>query len=191
MYRWCASDRAGLAQEFPSLLHRRSRASTLPFLPGLGVGGLLAVFLSLLFRVGIGGPYCCPAPLGPCLWVIRDCSDIGNFDAWPLAPCPAVTNPIQPQPEFWISLFFVLWWRVSFELWPPVLQFRNISGQIWLLWWVSHWRVVGHRGGGGYLHMHSRPSKPLCTCSKASRGGILTLATQRVALVELRPFATR
>ena len=51
---------------FPRLLHRRSHPSTLPFLPGLGVGGPLAVVcLSFMVCVGIGGPYCCHAPLGP------------------------------------------------------------------------------------------------------------------------------
>ena len=55
-----------LHRQFPSLLHRRSRPSTLPFLPGLGVGGPL-VGVCLLFCVGIGGPYCRLAPLGPLL----------------------------------------------------------------------------------------------------------------------------
>ena len=49
-------------------------------------------------------------------------------------PPLAVTYATQPWPEFWLPLFVVLRWPSSCEPWPSVLQFKKISGQIWLLW---------------------------------------------------------
>ena len=56
----------------------------------------------------------CPA-WAPFYELVRDCVDLGNSDAWPLALFPAVTDPVQPRPEFWLELFAVLWWPASFE----------------------------------------------------------------------------
>ena len=52
--------------------------------PRVGWWGSSGGFLSLRFRCGVGGPYCCAAPLGPLfVGVVCDCSDlpIGNSDA--------------------------------------------------------------------------------------------------------------
>ena len=50
----------------------RSPPSTLPFLPGWGVGGSGGVFQFFQFWVCIVGPSCCGAPMGLCgLWVVR------------------------------------------------------------------------------------------------------------------------
>ena len=91
-----------LRVQFPCLLPCRTHPSTLPFQPGLGVRGLLGGLLSVLFGAGIGGPHCCPATLGPL--VMGDCSDLGNSDAWALAPFPAVSNPIRPSGQWSGSL---------------------------------------------------------------------------------------
>ena len=50
----------------------RSPPSTLPFLPGWGVGGSGGVFQFFQFCVCIVGPSCCGAPMGLCgLLVVR------------------------------------------------------------------------------------------------------------------------
>ena len=70
VYGWCASDGAGIAQAVPyhSILDRRSRSSTLPFLPGLIVGGSLAVLRQSCL---VSAVLTAVKPLlGPCLRVV-------------------------------------------------------------------------------------------------------------------------
>ena len=78
-----------LHKQFPSLLRRRFRIAALPFLPGLGVGGPLAVFCLSCFVSPSAVLTAVQPHLGPCLWVVRDCLDLGKSDAWPRAPFPA------------------------------------------------------------------------------------------------------
>ena len=97
-----------LHEQFPSLLHRRSLPSTPPFLPGLGVGGPLVGFC-LSCSVSASAVLTASRPLwGPCCWVVGDCADLGNSDAWPLAPFGAITTTIQPWPKVSPPLLIVL-----------------------------------------------------------------------------------
>ena len=59
-----------LHRQFPSLLRRRSRPSTRPFLPRLGVGCPLAVFCLFCF-VSASAVLAAVQPLlGPGVWVV-------------------------------------------------------------------------------------------------------------------------
>ena len=67
-----------------------------PALPSrIGCWGSPGGFMSLLFCVGTGSPYCCPAPHGH-LFMGGPRLFRRNFQCMPPAPFPAVTNPIQP-----------------------------------------------------------------------------------------------
>ena len=57
-----------LHEQFPSLLQRQSRPSTLPFLPRLGVGGPLAVFCQSCFVTASADLIAVQPLLGPFLW---------------------------------------------------------------------------------------------------------------------------
>ena len=61
-----------------------------PSLPSLvGCRRPPSSFLSVLFRVGIGGPYCCPAPLGSLfMGVVCDCLDLRPREFEFVASCP-------------------------------------------------------------------------------------------------------
>ena len=98
MYGWCASDGAGIARAVPwpppppvPSLH--------PSLPTrVGCWGSLGGFLPLLSWVGIGGPYCCPGPLGPFLvWGMR-LSGPGKFGC--VASCPVPCHHQSNPPSF-------------------------------------------------------------------------------------------
>ena len=59
-----------LHEQFPSLLRRRSRPSTLPFLPGWAVGGPFAVFRQSCFVLASAVLTAVKPLLDPCLRVV-------------------------------------------------------------------------------------------------------------------------
>ena len=81
---------------YPSLLTR------------VGCWGSLAAFTYYFFVPASAFPITVLPLLGH-FFMGGVCSDLGNLDPCPLAPFPAVANPIQPQPVFWLYLFFVFW----------------------------------------------------------------------------------